>query len=124
MRYGYLNAYITDVDEDVAGEIKMIREHVDDLKVDVLSYRPILNELIDMVLKEGDCLYIYSFRRFCSGLTDLDCLLTEIYDEMHVDVVSIADDFDTRTPEGKGFRRGIEQAVRLCASDPNYGLYK
>lgn len=124
MNYGYFNAYITDIGEDVPQKVDIIRQYTENVFVESLSYRPELNDLIENILKEGDTLYVYSFSRFSSGLRDLDALLTEIVDERKVNVISITDEFDSSTEEGKGARKAFGQAVKLIVADPNYGFYK
>lgn len=124
MNYGYFNAYITDIGEDVQQKVDVIRECTENIFIDSLSYRPELNDLIENILKPGDKLYVYSFTRFCSGLRDLDALLTEIVDEKQAVLISITDEFDSSTEEGKGGRKAFNQAVTLINADPNYGFYK
>ena len=124
MVYGYYNAFITMIDESVPDSVAELEKVAENVITETLSYRPELNELIDRKLKEGDTLYVLSFARFCSGLRDLDCLLTEIVDEKKVRLISIRDDFDSATPEGTGARKAFNTAVSLINADPNHGFYK
>ena len=125
MNYGYINTFITSIGEDVEGEIAALKAAgAEEVANDVLSYRPELNDLIDNKLKAGDTLYVYSFKRFSSGLRDLSRLLKEIVDEKQVRVVSLKDDFDTDTEAGKGALNAYHIAAKLTyEADPNFGFY-
>lgn len=125
MEYGYINTFITSIGEDVEGEIAKIKEAgAKEVANDVLSHRPELNDLIDNKLKAGDTLYVYSFRRFSSALRDLSRLLTEIVDEKQVRVVSVCDNFDSATAEGKAALYAYQNAARMTYdADPNFGFY-
>lgn len=122
MKYGYFNGYITDIGEDIAAETEELKPLVDTLKIDTLSYRPELNKIIDSLLP-GDEVYVYSFKRFCSGLKDLCALLTEIVDERKAEVISLHDDFDSRTEKGRIAQEVYRRAIPLSSADPSYGFY-
>lgn len=123
MNYGYFNAFITKIGENAAAEAEELRQYAEDVRIETLSRRPFLDELIDTI-QAGDKLYIYSFGRFCSGLRDLDELLTRIVDEKQAVLISLHDDFDSSTEAGKGARKAFSQAVGLITADPSHGFYK
>lgn len=124
MNYGYFNAFITDIGEDVPTKAEELHQYADDVRIETISARPLLNDLIDNVIKPGDKIYVYSFSRFCSGLSDLDSLLAEIIDEKQAVLISLHDDFDSSTEAGKGARKAFHQAVSLITADPSHGFYR
>lgn len=122
MKYGYFNSYITDIGENVPAEVNELKEYADLIRLETLSSRPLLNDLIDH-LQPGDKVYVHSFARFCSGLRDLTCLFTEIVTEKGADLISLHDDFDSSTEKGKIAMDVYERALKLNCADPIYGFY-
>lgn len=123
MNYGYFNAFITMIGEDVPEKTEELQKYADEIVTDYLSYRPELNKLLDK-LTADDTIYISSFNRFASGLRDLDGLLTEILDEVGANVICLEDDIDFSTDFGKGARKGLSAATPLINADPIYGFFK
>ncbi len=123
MNYGYFNAFITNIGEEVPDKIEMLQEKADEVIVDYLSSRPALNDLIEK-LTADDTIYICSFNRFASGIRDLDALLSEIIDEIGANIVCLEEGFDFSTAEGKGARKAFAAAVSLTNADPLTGFYK
>ena len=123
MNYGYFNAFITNIGEEVPEKVESLHKYADEVIVDYLSYRPELNKLVEK-LGAGDTLYICSFNRFASGIRDLDTLLTEIVDEIGANIVCLEEGFDFSTPEGKGARKAFAAAVPLINADPLTGFFK
>lgn len=123
MNYGYFNAFITMIGEEVPDKIAALEQYADDITIDYLSYRPALNDLLDR-LTADDTIYICSFNRFASGLKDLDLLLGEVIDGIGANVISLEDDVDFSTEIGKGVKKGIHAAVPLINADPLTGFYK
>ena len=123
MKYGYFNAFITMIGEDVPETVARIEKVADEVIVDYLSYRPELNNILEK-LTADDTIVIDSFNRFASGLRDLDALLTEIIDEKKANIICLADDIDFSTETGKGVRKGITAALPLITADPLTGFYK
>lgn len=123
MNYGYFNAFITNIGEEVPDKIEMLQEKADEVIVDYLSSRPALNDLIEK-LTADDTIYICSFNRFASGIRDLDALLSEIIDEIGANIVCLEEGFDFLTAEGKGARKAFAAAVSLTNADPLTGFYK
>lgn len=123
MNYGYFNAFITNIGEEVPDKIEMLQEKADEVIVDYLSSRPALNDLIEK-LTADDTIYICSFNRFASGIRDLDALLSEIIDEIGANIVCLEEGFDFSTAEGKGARKAFAAAVPLVNADPLAGFFK
>ena len=123
MIYGYFNAFITNIGEDVATKVDELKKVADVILVESLSTRLSLYEILDK-LEPGDELYVYSFLRFSSGLRDLVNLMEVIIDEKRARLVSLHDDFDSNTPEGKIRRSTYINAVPLITADPTYGFFK
>ncbi|MBQ9022864.1 MAG: recombinase family protein [Eubacterium sp.] len=123
MNYGYFNAFITNIGEEVPDKVEALQEKADEVIVDYLSSRPALNELIEK-LTADDTIYICSFNRFASGIRDLDTLLTEIIDEIGANIVCLEEGFDFSTDEGKGARKAFAAAVPLINADPLTGFFK
>lgn len=122
MKYGYFNCFITKIHEDVAAQVEELRTYAEELRVDTLASRPHLKEITDK-LQPGDTLYIHSFARFCSGLSDLVNLLEIIIDDRKAQLISLHDDFDSSTEKGKIAKEVYTRAVPLTNADPNYGFY-
>lgn len=123
MIYGYFNAFITNIGEDVATKVDELKEVAEVILVESLSSRLSLYEILDK-LEPGDVVYVYSFLRFSSGLKDLVNLMEVIIDEKRAHLVSLHDDFDSRTSEGKIRRLAYINAVPLITADPSYGFFK
>ena len=125
MNYGYINTFITSICEDVPAEIQALYDAgAEEVFNEVLSNRPLLNDLIDNKLKAGDTLYVYSIKRFSSGIRDFSRLAKEIVDEKQVRLVSLKDNFDSDLDTGKAALYAYHNAARLTfEADPNYGLY-
>lgn len=123
MKYGYFNAFITNIDEDVQEKVAALEKVSDEIVIDYLSYRPALNDLIEK-LTADDTIYIFSFNRFASGLRDLNLLLGEIIDEKGANIICLEDGFDFSTEAGKGAKKAFSAAVPLINADPLTGFYK
>ncbi len=123
MTYGYFNAFITEIGEDVPAKIDALKQYAEVIEIETQSHRPGLLELIDK-LQPGDVVYVYEFLRFSSGLRDLDRLLDKIIDEKKAYVVSLVDDFDSRTPTGMAAKHAYKNAVSMENADPTFGFYK
>ncbi|MCC8028432.1 MAG: recombinase family protein [Lachnospiraceae bacterium] len=123
MTYGYFNGYITNIGEDVSTKVDELRPFAEVILVESLSSRLSLYEILDN-LQPGDIVYVYSFLRFSSGLKDLVTLMETIIDEKRAHLVSLHDDFDSRTDEGKIARKTYINAVPLITADPSYGFFK
>lgn len=123
MKYGYFNAFITDIQESVPEKTNELKAFASEIIIDTLAARENLLELLGK-LKAGDVIYVHNFTRFCSGLRDLVDLLHIIVNEKNAVLISLHDDFDSSTPEGKSKISAFETAVPLINADPNYGFYK
>ncbi len=123
MTYGYFNGFITNIGEDVATKVDELKPFAEVILVESLSSRISLYEILDN-LQPGDIVYVYSFLRFSSGLRDLVALMETIIDEKGAHLVSLHDDFDSRTDEGKIARKTYINAVPLINADPTYGFFK
>ena len=125
MKYGYLNLYITAIDEDTDAERKALLDVIDGpdkLYIERLHARKQMNTVFHL-MERGDVLYVYSFARFASGIRDLVNLLEEL-EEMGIDVVSVADNFDTRTERGQDMIEAFKIAKEQTWADPSHGFYK
>ena len=125
MKYGYLNLYITAIDEDTDAERKALLDVIDGpdkLYIERLHARKQMNAVFSL-LGEGDVLYVYSFARFGSGIRDLVNLIDEIL-EKGAALVSVADNFDTRTERGQDMIEAFKIAKEQTWADPSHGFYK
>jgi hypothetical protein len=117
MNYGYLNTFVTSIDEDVSREINELLKYSSDVKVETLYTKRIyLDEIINN-LQPGDNLYVYSFPRFCRGIEDLVELFRIIIDEKKANIISLHDDFDSSTEKGKIAKDVYARALPLLISD-------
>ena len=123
MNYGYFNCFITSINEDAAAQVEELKAYADEIKMETLASRPFLREIVDK-LQPGDVLYVHSFLRFCSGLKDLSNLMEIIIDDKKAHLVSLHDDFDSRTEKGLIAKEIYARAIPFCNADPNYGFYK
>ncbi len=123
MTYGYYNGFITDIGEDVPSGIEALKKYADVIEIESLSSRICLAGILER-LQPDDILYVYSFLRFCSGLRDLCGLLEVIIDEKGAHVISLTDDFDSRTEAGRAAKAAYKNALRLINADPSYGFFK
>lgn len=122
MNYGYFNCFITKVNEAVVEQVEELKKYADEVQVETLASRPFLKEIIDK-MQPGDKLYVHSFARFCSGLTDLVNLMEMIIDDKQAHLISLTDDFDSTTEKGMIAKEVYARAIPLTKADPNYGFY-
>ncbi len=117
MNYGYLNTFVTSMDEDIPAEINELLEYSSDVKVETLYTKRIYLDEIINELQPGDNLYVHSFPRFCRGIKDLVELFHIIIDEKKANIISLHDDFDSSTEKGKIAKDVYERTLPLLISD-------
>ncbi|MCU6761768.1 Resolvase%2C N terminal domain [uncultured Roseburia sp.] len=123
MKYGYFNAFITDIQESVPEKTDELKAFASEIIIDTMATRENLLALLEKLQPE-DIIYVHNFTRFSSGLRDLVDLIHIIVNEKKAALISLHDDFDSSTPEGKSKIAAFETAVPLINTDPNYGFYK
>ncbi|MCR5666799.1 MAG: recombinase family protein [Eubacterium sp.] len=122
MNYGYVNYFISNIEEDLDTEIAEVKKKADDVIVDHLSYRPNFKELMGK-LKDGDTLYAYSVARFSSGLTDLVDTL-KILNDKKIAFVAIADNLTVDQSEaGQAALNALIVGQKAIKADPNHGFF-
>ncbi|SDB26416.1 recombinase family protein [Eubacterium oxidoreducens] len=122
MNYGYVNYFISNIEEDLDTEVAEVKKKAEKVIVDHLSYRPNFKELME-TLKEGDTLYAYSVSRFASGLTDLVDTL-KILNDRKISFVSITDHLTVDQSEaGQAALNALIVGQKAIKADPNHGFY-
>lgn len=103
MKVGYIR--VSTVEQNEARQIKDLKENakIERVYLDKLSgkdtNRPQLNEMIDYV-REGDTVVVSEYSRLGRSVDDLRAILHTLQDK-GVQVVSLKENFDTSTPQGK-----------------------
>ena len=101
-KIGYIRVSSVDQNTD-RQEVALKELKVDKIFIEKLSgkntNRPELHRMLDYV-REGDVLYIESISRLARSTKDL-LSLVQILQEKHVDLVSLKENIDTTTPQGR-----------------------
>lgn len=103
MRVGYIR--VSTIEQHEERQIKDLKENgeVERVYIDKLSgkdtNRPSLQELIDFV-REGDTVVVSEYSRLARSTEDLFSIVKKLNDK-GVSVVSLKENFDTSTPQGK-----------------------
>jgi len=101
-KIGYIRVSSVDQNTD-RQEVALKELMVDKIFIEKLSgkniNRPELHRMLDYV-REGDVLYIESISRLARSTKDL-LSLVQILQDKHVDLVSLKENIDTTTPQGR-----------------------
>lgn len=101
-KIGYIRVSSVDQNTD-RQEVALKELKVDKIFIEKLSgkntNRPELHRMLDYV-REGDVLYIESISRLARSTKDLLSLVQTLQDK-HVDLVSLKENIDTTTPQGR-----------------------
>lgn len=104
MEYVYGYARVSTQQQDLARQIDLLKAHncheiITEKMTGTKVNRPELNRLRDMV-RQGDILIIESFSRLGRSTKDL-IELVEWFEQKGVKIISLKENFDTSTPQGK-----------------------
>ncbi len=101
-KIGYIRVSSVDQNTD-RQEVALKELKVDKIFIEKLSgkntNRPELHRMLDYI-REGDVLYIESISRLARSTKDLLSLVQTLQDK-HVDLVSLKENIDTTTPQGR-----------------------